>query len=293
MKKLIFEFGRCWMGGIKFALSALKLKLYLRIARNLYVLMLALFLVLYMWSGGTYAVSSGDFTLNVILNDSPVREVAYDNPYVSFVTPYISPTKEVAVPFNSEYQLRIKNGHSLRATAKVYIDGALVSQLGDFVVPSSGSIDLERFLDRSLTEGKRFRFVSLDHPDVDDPSRAENGLIRVEFRLERKVDPMIMWQRGLPVWPEAHSIPIPQIDDFSLDDLTLEGELSNFTINLDNAVLDSDVTISYDGNITLSSNVVAVSNSSVQPGLRSGIQNRISSSPGPTSKWGMMSPCWS
>jgi len=65
-----------------------------------------------------------------------------------------------------------------------------VSQLGDFILSPGSTFDLERFLDSSLTTGKRFRFVSLDHPDVDDSSREENGTVKVEFRLEKKVEPI-------------------------------------------------------------------------------------------------------
>jgi len=91
----------------------------------------------------------------------------------------------VAVPFDSEYRIRLKNGHDRKCTAKVFIDGAPVSKLGDFILDAGGEIDLERFLDNSLTKGKRFKFVRLSHPDVDDPAREENGIVRVEFRLEK------------------------------------------------------------------------------------------------------------
>jgi hypothetical protein len=34
--------------------------------------------------------------------------------------------------------------------------------------------------------GKRFKFVTLDNPKIDDPTRQENGTVKVEFRLEKK-----------------------------------------------------------------------------------------------------------
>ncbi len=173
--------------------------------RNIYTLMMALFLVLYMWSGGTYAVSSGDFALSVVLDGSPVRELVDVPPSNDFDYVWKKGTNEVALPFHSEYFLRLKNGHGLRATAKIYIDGALVSQLGDIVVPANGKVDLERFLDRSLTEGRRFKFVPLDHPDVDDPSRSENGLVRVEFRLERRPNLLFYTpESGVTIWTEPY-----------------------------------------------------------------------------------------
>ena len=92
----------------------------------------------------------------------------------------------VIVPFDSEYQLLLKNNNDRRAVAKVIIDGTNISMHGDIVIPAMSSIKLERFITDSLDKGKRFKFVALDNPEVDDPTRAENGLIRVEFQLEEK-----------------------------------------------------------------------------------------------------------
>jgi hypothetical protein len=73
--------------------------------------------------------------------------------------------------------------------------------MGDFVISAGGSVDLERFIDRSLIEGKRFKFVSFDHPDVDDPTSGENGFIKVEFRFAKrpngiKLTPPLYWDHG-------------------------------------------------------------------------------------------------
>jgi len=120
------------------------------------------------------AVSDKGFVLNVLQGNVPVREIAEDG------------KRRAAIPFDTEYKLRLKNANARRCTARVKIDGALVSKLGDIIVDSNGHLDLERFLDASLSEGKRFKFVTLEHPDVDDPKRVENGLIEVEFRLEKE-----------------------------------------------------------------------------------------------------------
>ena len=116
-----------------------------------------------------FADTQEDFTLTVLKDNKPVR--VFDG--------------RVAIPFDTEYKLRLKNNHQRRCSATVYIDGAKVSEIGDFVIDGNDKLDLERFLDRSLTEGKRFKFVPLSNPAVDDPSRAENGIIMVEFRLEK------------------------------------------------------------------------------------------------------------
>ena len=137
--------------------------------RKLIFLVLFLSPILLLSFSLSYAVSENDFALSIVHDGNPVREI----------------DKGVAIPFDTEYKIRLKNGHDRKCTAKVFIDGALVSKLGDFILDSKGEIDLERFLDSSLTEGRRFKFVRLDHPDVDDPTRAQNGLVRVEFRLEK------------------------------------------------------------------------------------------------------------
>lgn len=114
------------------------------------------------------------FVVSVIYDGFPVKESGHFS------------SREVAIPFGSEYKIRVKNKNDRSCTARVFIDGRKVSNMGDVVVYAGGSIDLERFIDRSLSEGKRFKFVSLDHPDVDDPTSGENGLIKVEFRLAKQ-----------------------------------------------------------------------------------------------------------
>lgn len=137
------------------------------------------------------------FILSVIHDGHPVKETGPNY------------RREVAIPFGSEYRLRLKNKNDRACTARVFIDGKRVSQLGDFVIQAGSFLDLERFVDRSLSSGNRFKFVSLDHPSVDDPSSSENGLIEVEFRLA-KLEPVIInwivqpssgWGQSTADWP--------------------------------------------------------------------------------------------
>jgi len=93
----------------------------------------------------------------------------------------------VRVPFDSEYKIRLRNKNWVNCKARVYIDGSPVSQLGDFVINSQGVIDLERFLDSSLDDGARFKFVHKDHGEVSDPDNDENGVIRVEFYKAQQI----------------------------------------------------------------------------------------------------------
>lgn len=114
------------------------------------------------------------FVLSIIHAEHPVKEFG------------VRGEKSVALPFDSEYKIHLKNKNNRSCTARVFIDDKQVSKLGDFIIYSNGTIDLERFVDSSLDQGKKFKFVALDHPDVDDPTSSENGIIKVEFRLARK-----------------------------------------------------------------------------------------------------------
>lgn len=114
------------------------------------------------------------FVLSILHDGHPVKETGTGS------------NREVAIPFGSEYKIRLKNKNNRSCTARVFVDGRKLSVLGDIVVSAGGTVDLERFIDRSLSNGKRFRFVSLDDPNVDDPTDSSNGIIRVEFRLAKE-----------------------------------------------------------------------------------------------------------
>lgn len=93
----------------------------------------------------------------------------------------------VRLRFGSEYQIRIKNTTNRRALASVEIDGMNVLS-SELVLQPNQTIDLERFcLDGDLTKGKKFRFVSADSSEVQDPTSKENGLIRVSIKPELTV----------------------------------------------------------------------------------------------------------
>jgi len=123
-----------------------------------------------------HAVSVDGFTLNIIHNNKPLREI----------------DGRVTIPFDEEYQILLKNENKKRCVAKVFVDGTLVSNLGDFVIKKE--LKLERFVTESLKEGPAFKFVPLDDPGVQDPSNSDNGLIRVEFRLEKEIEQYIIPQ---------------------------------------------------------------------------------------------------
>jgi len=180
--------------------------------------------LLWVSCGIAHAAIQQDFTLTVLKDSNPVREF----------------NGEVAIPFDTEYKLRLKNGNHRRCSATVWIDGAKVSEMGNFIIDGNDLLDLERFLDRSLTEGKRFKFVPLDHPDVDDPTRAENGNIKVEFRLEKlaKIMPKDWYYKDLrsPFTLELEWEPTIDMSEVDLyvDDgsLTITNGTTSTTVNI-------------------------------------------------------------
>ena len=114
------------------------------------------------------------FVLSIVHGGYPVKETGSNY------------SRQVAIPFDSEYKILLKNKNNRKCTASVFIDGKPVSKLGDFIINANGSLHLERFLDSSLKEGKKFKFVPLTDPSVDDPTSNQNGIIKVEFRLAKE-----------------------------------------------------------------------------------------------------------
>jgi len=134
------------------------------------------------------------FVLSVISDGHPVKESGSRG------------NRQVSIPFGSEYKIRLKNKNDKSCTAKVTIDGTPVSNFGDIIVNAGGTVDLERFITNSMSSGKKFKFVKLDHPDVDDPTKSENGFIQVEFRLAKekngiKISPDPYKPSKNPWWP--------------------------------------------------------------------------------------------
>lgn len=94
----------------------------------------------------------------------------------------------VALPFGSEYSIYIKNQKSVRALARVSIDGENINDDGDgwFIVGANDSLELERFIRNSnLNKGNKFKFIERtkqieDHRGIG----ADDGLVRVEYKFE-------------------------------------------------------------------------------------------------------------
>lgn len=137
---------------------------------------------------------ANDFVLSIIHDGSPVHES-------TGTTSATGRRSTINLPFNAEYKIRLKNKQkNLRAKAKVFIDGRKVSNLGDFILQPGQTLDLERFLDESLSKGSRFKFVPLSDGRVADPTSEDNGIVKVEFYRE-EAPPVVSWTWGQPLYP--------------------------------------------------------------------------------------------
>jgi len=153
------------------------------------------------------------FVLSIISDGHPVKESGSRG------------NRQVVVPFGSEYKIRLKNKNDRSCTARVTIDGTPVSNFGDIIVNAGGTVDLERFITNSMSSGKKFKFVELDHPDVDDPTKSENGIIQVEFRLAKE-------KNGIKISPDQCNPPkdtwwLPKFKGFEDNDGCYCGSSNN------------------------------------------------------------------
>ena len=103
---------------------------------------------------------------------------------------------KVFLPFESDYQIRLKNLHSyLRCKATVKVDGTLIHPDNvSFVINPNDTLDIKRtMLDGDMCKGKSLRFVRRNDCRVSDPSNPENGIVEVSFYREVKNTEYVNW----------------------------------------------------------------------------------------------------
>lgn len=114
---------------------------------------------------------SGGFNVSVIINGKITES---------------SKQGVVAVPFDTEYSLRISNKLHKKAVAKIYIDDENVSQ-GGLVINGKSTVELDCRMDNH----RKFKFVSIESGQAVDAGKSNNkdgrnGVIRIEFEVERE-----------------------------------------------------------------------------------------------------------
>ena len=91
----------------------------------------------------------------------------------------------IQIPFGKEFSIFLKNLNSVRAQAKVSIDGSDVLNGTSLIIDANSELELERYL-KDLSTGNKFKFISRteeieEHRGI----KAEDGLVRVEFQFEK------------------------------------------------------------------------------------------------------------
>ena len=89
------------------------------------------------------------------------------------------------MPFETEYQILVKNNQYKNIRLDIDIDGTNVSNDG-FVIRPYYTVFLERFLNSQ----NKFKFVPVSNEGVADPTSKENGLITVIAHFEKQPEPI-------------------------------------------------------------------------------------------------------
>lgn len=88
----------------------------------------------------------------------------------------------VILPFGSEFSVYIKNLNSVRALAKIEIDGKDVADGTRFIVPANGTFEIERFMrNGNMNAGNRFKFIQRTKEiEQNRGIGSDDGIVRVE-----------------------------------------------------------------------------------------------------------------
>lgn len=111
---------------------------------------------------------------------------------------------EVTLPFGSEYSVFIKNLHSVRIKFRVEADGNDITGGNWIIVPAHSSVELERSIKNgNFNAGNKLKFIERtaaieEHRGVG----AEDGLIRVEYFVEKILPSLNTWYNGPISFPQ-------------------------------------------------------------------------------------------
>tara|TARA_B100000614_G_scaffold262909_1_gene300457 strand:+ start:46185 stop:47003 length:819 start_codon:yes stop_codon:yes gene_type:complete len=116
-------------------------------------------------------------------------------------------SKDIYLPFGSDYSLYLKNMDSRRAVVSISIDGEDVLDGTQIVIDGNDSMELEGFLNSSSNLVKnKFRFIEKsDKVREHRGEEPEDGLIRVEFQFEEPAPPpppVTPWPRRRDRYPD-------------------------------------------------------------------------------------------
>lgn len=97
----------------------------------------------------------------------------------------------VRLPFGSEYTILLKNKNSVKAVANVEVDGKDVLQSYGIIVPPNQSVEITGWM-RDMSKTNKFKFIQKTKQiQKFRGNRVDDGLIRVEYRFEKKCVPKV------------------------------------------------------------------------------------------------------
>lgn len=124
---------------------------------------------------------------------------------------------EVFVPFNSEYSIMLKNLNSVKAVAKIHVNGLDALDGHEIIVPANTSVEIEGFSKNRVVTNK-FKFIEKTQQISNyRGNKIDDGLIRVSFKFE-KVIPIVTWY-----YPTYYGNSSPIYDYTSVDNSNLKG----------------------------------------------------------------------
>lgn len=92
----------------------------------------------------------------------------------------------VRLPFGSEYTILLKNKNPVKAVANTEVDGKDVLQSHGIIVPSNQSVEITGWM-RDMDKTNKFKFIrKTKEIQKFRGDRIDDGLIRVEYRFEKK-----------------------------------------------------------------------------------------------------------
>jgi hypothetical protein len=121
--------------------------------------------------------------------------------------------ERVELPFGYEYSVLIKNLHGVRATAALTVNG---SEIGTFIVPANGEIEVERFMKNgNMHAGNKFKFIERTASiEAARGIKVDDGLVRVEFKKEKIYVAPSQFVWSYDPW-RPHYVDFPSLGSFT------------------------------------------------------------------------------
>jgi len=98
------------------------------------------------------------------------------------------PRGVVAVPFDSEFKVRVINKNDRKIGFDIFVDGEKVTKTGRIIVNAHDRVDLERYIEND-DNGTKFRFVSKDSQESKMEGKDKEpytGLVEVKVYFEKE-----------------------------------------------------------------------------------------------------------